>query len=126
MSAGNWFLTRKGAFEEKTIDLYSANRVTYTVRMGASSDDFIIDRVINWHHLDFYGNIAITVPDGLYEGQRLLINLVSIDTVSDDITVTPETALVTVDYDLTTAGDYCSLEWTNATGGWVYLAEETT
>ena len=126
MSAGNWFLTRKKGFDERTIDLSSADRVTYTVRVGTSADDFICDRVINWTHVDASGNVAIILPNGIYEGQRVLINYVAVDTAGDDIVVTPATALVTATYTLTVVGDYCSLEWSNAIGGWVYLAEQTT
>ena len=124
MSAGNWFLTRKGAFdyaEKDTSDL------AYTVRVGTPSDDFIIDRVLNVTIVDAAGSIAITVPDGTYEGQRVLINYAAEDAVClDEVVVTPTTALVTAAYTLGEVGDFCSLEWTNATGGWVYLAMQET
>ncbi len=128
MSAGNWFLTRKKGFDERTVALNSIGpgTVAYTVRVGTSTNDFICDRVIDWTHYDAYGNVAITLPDGTYEGQRVLISYVAADTAGDNIVITPATALVTATYTLTAVGDYCSLEWTNATGGWVYLAEQTT
>ena len=126
MSAGNWFETRRKTYQQYTISLSSADRVSYTVRVGGQADGFIHDRVVNWDHLDAYGNIAITLPDGIYEGQRVLINYASADTEADSIVVTPATALTTATYTLTDVGDYCSLEWTNATGGWEYLSEVTT
>ena len=128
MSAGNWFLTRKKGFDERTTNLdTTTDGVTYTIRVGASTDDFICDRVLNWTIVDALGSVTITVPDGLYEGQRVLINYAAEDAVcADEVIVTPTTALVTATYTLGELGDYCSLEWVNATGGWVYLAYAAT
>lgn len=126
MSAGNYFLTRKKSFDGSTLAMDSSDAVSYTIRLGSASDGFIYDRVLNWSVLDFYGNVAVTLPNGRYEGQRVLVNLVAADTPGDTVTVTPATALVTASYILSAVGDYCSLEWSNATGGWVYLAEQTT
>ena len=126
MSSGNWFETRRKTYGQYTLNISSTGNAAYTVRVGGQADGFIHDRVINWTHVDAIGNIAITLPDGIYEGQRVLINYVAADTAGDDIVITPATALTTATYTLTAVGDYCSLEWTNATGGWEYLSEVTT
>jgi len=126
MSAGNWFLTRKKAFDFSTLNRSTTAGVTYTVKVGSTANGFIYDRVIKLTHVDALGNVAITLPNGEYEGQRVLITYVAADTAGDSLVVTPATALVTATYTLTAVGDYCSLEWVNSTGGWVYLAEVTT
>jgi len=116
MSAFNWFTTRKKAFDLRTVAVSAA----YTARLGSVANNFIIDRVINVS--DPAANIAITIPNGTYEGQQLLVNLLS-DTNSKTTTVTTTTGS---DYALTTAGDYASIEWTNATTGWIASHELTT
>jgi len=131
MSGGNWFLTRKKAFDLRTISLTSgADTATvgptdaYTVKVGTPTNDFVVDRVINVT-LTAGNDLAITLPNGIFEGQRILINLV-LDGGTSTATVTPATANTTATYALTTLGDYCSLEWMNATEGWAYLSEVTT
>ena len=121
MSGGNWFLTRKKAFDLRTI---AVNAATYTVKVGTPANDFIVDRVINVTSTSGV-NMAITLPDGIFEGQRVLINFVS-EANAETITVTPATANTTASYAMTAEGDYCSLEWMNATEGWAYLSEVTT
>ena len=122
MSGGNWFLTRKKAFDLRTITVTTSSTVTtYTAKVGTPANDFIVDRVINV--TTTAGNdLALTLPNGIFEGQRILINLV-VDGGTSTVTVTPATANTTATYALTTAGDYCSLEWMNATEGWAYLSE---
>jgi len=126
MSAGNWFYTKREAFEDSTLERSTTAGVTYTVRVGTPANDYMCDRVIELTHVDALGNVAIELPDGIYEGQRILITYVAADTPGDNLVVTPTTALVTATYTLTAVGDYCSLVWTNATGGWAYLSEVTT
>lgn len=122
MSAGNWFATRKRAHDLRTKSITTSSTVTtYTARVGGSAYNFIEDRVINVTTTS--GNsLTITVPNGVYAGQRLLINFVT-EGSAETITVTTTTGS---DYSLTAAGDYVSLEWVNATSGWIYLSEVTT
>jgi hypothetical protein len=119
MSSGNWFLTRKRAFDLRTITITAS----YTAKVQGVGDDLVMDRVINV--TDPAADVALTLPNGLYEGQRILINFTS-DASGKTVTVTPATANTTASYSLTAAGDYCSLEWMNATEGWAYLSEVTT
>ena len=122
MSAGNWFLTRNKAFNQYTKEITTSSALTtYTARVGGTTYGFIEDRVIDVTTSS--GNdLEITVPNGAYAGQRLLINFVT-EGSNETVTVTTTTGS---DYSLTAAGDYCSLEWTNSTTGWVYLSEVTT
>ena len=116
MSSGNYFETRRKAFLQRTISILGSDRVTYTAKVGSTSDGFIVDRVINVTIVDANGSITITVPNGIYSGQRLLINYVAEDAVSADEVVV-ETATGT-DYDLGEVGDYCTLEWIDSGAGW--------
>lgn len=117
MSANNWYETRKRAAELRTV----AKSAAYTAKCDATA--FMagnVDRVINVS--DPAANIAITIPNGAYESQQILVNLLS-DTNSKTTTVTTTTG---TNYALTAAGDYASLEWTNATTGWIASHELTT
>lgn len=120
MSAGNQFEKRRKAFLERTIAISGSDRVSYTVRVGLASDDFICDRVVNVTIVDASGTITITVPDGIYLGQRLLINYVAEDAVcADEVAVEPDTAAHTAAYALGELGDYCTLEWVGSDIGWI-------
>ena len=124
MSGGNWFLTRKKAVDLRTIAMTtSAALTTYTVKVGTSSNDFIVDRVINIT-TGAGGDITITVPDGTFEGQRLLINFV-VDGGTSTVTVVASTGAAG-DSTMVDAGMYMSLEWVNSTLGWVVLSESVT
>lgn len=122
MSVGNYFETRRKAFKLRTKDITtSASLTTYTTKVGGPSDDFIEDRVIKITTTD--GNdITITVSNGLYEGQKVLIIF---QTEGNDETVTVTTTTGD-DYSMTAEDDYCFLEWANVTTGWVALKEVTT
>ena len=114
MSAGNYFLTRKKAFDLREVVI---NAATYTAKVGAPSDDFIEDRVI-------HVNVApctITIPNGRYEGQRILVNCVDTD-IAGTIDVQPDTPATDTDLAFTVLGNYGTLEWVNSTAGWVALA----
>lgn len=116
MSAGNLFVTRKKAFDlrKKVVD------TAYTVRVGGASNDFIMDRVIAI--TDPTDDFTITVPAGTYKGQELLITLVAHATSTKTATIDLATG---TDVDLGDLGDFTSLEWMNATAGWVPLASQT-
>lgn len=117
MSAGNLFTTRQSAFglRRKVVD------ADYTVRVGGDERNFETDRVIAI--VDPAAALTITVPDGEYEGQELLITYVSGTTYDATITVTTG-----ADYTFTVAGDYCSLEWVNSITdiGWISLSNKET
>jgi len=114
MSVTNYFETRRKAYDFRT----KAVTADYTTRAGGTSDDFVEDRVITVS--DAPENFTITVSDGVYEGQRLLITILSNDN-SITVTVTTDTG---DDCTLDTAGDYVSLEWVNDTAGWQEIHSE--
>lgn len=116
MSAGNLFETRRKAFKLRTVDVTA----DYTVKLGGTSDNYVYDRVLNVDS-SAEANIAITLGNGVYEGQRLLINF-TVEGSAETITVTAETGSGG-DSTMDTAGQYMSLEWVNSTTGWVVLAE---
>lgn len=116
MSSGNYQFERKRNYElrEKTID------TTYTVKTGRSSDNLIIDNPINI--ADPSADFTLTVSNGSYEGQTLLITFTS-DASDKTVTVTVTTG---TNYSLTAAGDFASLEWVNSTVGWAAHASQET
>lgn len=115
MSAGNWFETRRSAYELRS----KAVTAAYTVRLGGTAYNFIEDRVITITNPAAL--FTITVPDGIYEGQRLLVTYLS---NSSSVTVTVSTGTELRVFSLTTAGDYCSLEWINSIVGWKALSSQ--
>ena len=119
MSANNLFETRRKGFVIRTITL--TGEETYEVRVGRSADNFIIDRVVNIVTVLDGSNLALTIPDGLFPGQRLLIVW---DTLGHDETVT----ITSTGTSPTFTGEdaYASLEWVNSTKGWVSLAAAAT
>ncbi|KKN10845.1 hypothetical protein LCGC14_1032500 [marine sediment metagenome] len=120
MSKGNWFETRRGAYDLRTV----AVTANYTVRTGGSTYNFIEDRVLKVTTTSGT-NIAITLSDGTYSGQRILI-IFDTEGNNETVTVTPDTAVTTANYSLSQENDYCSLEWIDSTIGWVFLKELTT
>ncbi len=123
MSANNWLETRKRAFDIRTKTLTTASAtVTYTAKVNkAAFEAGNVERVIEV--VTTSGNdMALTVPNGAYSGQLLLISFL---TEGSDETVTVTTTTGS-DYSLTAVTDYCSLEWVNAVIGWVASHEVTT
>lgn len=124
MSAGNYFETRRKAFLKRTVGVTWPDGLTYTVKVGSSSDDFIIDRVVNATVVAHWGSMTINVPDGIYPGQRLLVNYTAIDddggqTVDVTCVTAPETVTHPLVYALGAPGDYVTLEWVDSDTGWV-------
>ena len=115
MSSVNLFHTREKAFGLKARSIHS----DYTVKVGGSAGSFYKDRVVKIEGAT--AAMTVTVPDGVYEGQQLLITFVS----GDDYAITITTATGS-DYSLTTAGDYASLEWANGTAGWIAQCSQET
>lgn len=123
MSSGNLFETRRKAHDLRTKDI----NATYTTRAGGSSDNFIEDRIITI--TEPAASFTLSIADGVYEGQELLITLLSNTSV---VTVTLQeesgstatnTALAGTVED---AGMYWMLMWVNSTTGWVSIKESTT
>jgi len=122
MSAGNYFETRRKAFKLRTKEITtSATLTTYTTRVGGPADDFVVDRVIKVTTTD--GNdITITVSNGLYEGQKILI-IFQAEGNNETVTITPTTGAAT---NLTATPGYSYLEWSNVTTGWVEIKASAT
>jgi len=115
MGSANRQATREDAFKLKTQDIHS----DYTVKVGGVAGNFYKDRVVRI--VNATAAMTVTVPDGVYKGQQLLISFVE----GDDFAITITTA-TGADYALTTPGDYASLEWVNDTSGWVaHCSQET-
>ena len=113
MSSFNWFSTENKAFDLRTKVL--TNEATYTIRVGSSSDNFVVDRVIEVVTTASGNNLVLTVPDGEYPGQCLLIVL---KTLGDNETVTVTTTSGD-DVAMSSAGDFVSMEWIDsAVSGW--------
>jgi hypothetical protein len=113
MSSANFFNTMDKAFDLRTKVL--TNKATYTVKVGSVSDNFVVDRVIEVVTTASGNNLVITVPNGEYPGQKLLIIL---KTLGDDETVTVTTTTGD-DCAMSAAGDFVSLEWIDDTvSGW--------
>jgi hypothetical protein len=114
MSVTNLFEARRKGFVLRSVTLTAA---TYTVKTGRPADGYIQDRVVNATATP----CVITVPDGVYEGQRLLIRC-------SDASITGEAAVETDtgdDTDLNADDEFISLEWVNATSGWQTLGINT-
>jgi len=111
MSIINLFETRRKGVTLRSVTLTAA---TYTVKVGRPADGYIQDRVVNAVNTP----CVITVPNGVYEGQRLLIRCsdASIVGIIDVNTTTGDNA------DLSANTNFVSLEWVNATSGWQVLA----
>lgn len=113
MSANNLFETRRKGFALRTVTVTE----DYTAKVGSSANNFIVDRVINVD-TSAEANIEVGIPNGLYEGQRILVNFA---VEGSDETVTVDATKGT-DWSLTLEGGYCSLEWMNSDVGWIALA----
>lgn len=124
MSAFNWFLTKKKAYDLRTKVLTtSATNVTYTARTGRVADNFVVDAVIQV--ITTSGNdMAITVKNGVYAGQTLLIECTTNGGTTDNITITTDTG----DNGTTITGvsGYSMLLWIDDTNGWVQMANSAT
>jgi len=108
-TGGNFFETERKAFKLREKDV----NTTYTVRVGGASDNFIVDRVVTI--TDPTANFTITMPNGKYRGQRLLVALAS-NTNNKTVSVDKGSGLP---YKLRSNGNYVSFEWVDAgTKGW--------
>lgn len=111
MSAGNFLNTRGKAFGLRTKEVLQEN---YTVRVGGIAYGFIVDRVVKVTTTTDGDDITITVPNGSYYGQRLLVILIDVGH-DETVSVTPDTG---DSVDLGDDGDFVSLEYVDSTTGW--------
>lgn len=123
MSAGNWFMTEKRAFELRKKELTtSATVTTYTAKTGRPADNFMVDRVITVDTTSESG-MTITLPNGTYYGQKCLVIL---EVLGGSATVDVSTTTGDDATQMTAAGGYSELQWQGATLGWVELNNEAT
>lgn len=123
MSAFNWFTTRNKALNKSIKQLTTASgNVTYTARVGSSSDNFIVDRVIRVTTASTY-DMDITVPDGVAYGQRLLV-IFEVEGGTDTVDVTTTTGDDATQ--MTAAGGYWEGEWHGPTLGWATINGSAT
>jgi hypothetical protein len=124
MSAHNWFLTKKKAFVEsgtKALTTASGD-ITYTAKTGRVADSFKFDRVIRVTTTATF-DMTITVPDGVFYGQRLLV-IFEVEASNETVDVTTTTGDNATQ--MTAAGGYSLLEWHGSTLGWAEVANSAT
>ena len=120
MSAFNWFDTERKAFDLRTKNLTTkSGNTTYTARTGRAADNFVIDRVIRVTTTSTY-SMVITVPNGVYYGQQLLV-LFEVEGGTE--TVTTSVAKGENITSLEAAGSWSILIWLGSTLGWDEMAK---
>lgn len=122
MSAANFFNTERQAYDLRTVN-WTADEAAYTAKTGRVADNFVIDRVIRVTTTSSGNDKTITVPDGTYYGQELLVIL---EVLGDDETLDVSTTTGDDATQMTGAGGYSVLQWQGDTLGWVELAQEAT
>ena len=112
MSFSNYQFMRKQDYElhAKTFT------ATGTVRTGTATYNGLFDNPVIVS--DPAADVTLTIPDGEYVGQELVIVFESNDN-SKTLTVTATTG---TDYSSTTAGQWTKICWTGATSGWLKIA----
>ena len=111
MSVTNLFETRRRAYQLRTVTVLSG---TYTAKVGTTANDHIYDRVIKGT-----APCIINIPNGTYEGQRILVTAINDDLVG---TVAVNTTIGDDDAWLADVDEFISLEWVNSTSGWQTVA----
>lgn len=100
----------------------ASGAITYTAKTGRAADDFVIDRVIRVTTAATY-SLTITVPNGVYYGQRLDVLF---EVEGSEETITTTTSQGDNGTSLTAAGGYNRFEWFGATIGWVLTDSSAT
>jgi hypothetical protein len=100
----------------------SSGVITYTAKTGRDSDDFIIDKVIRVTTGSTY-SLTITVPDGVYYGQTLLV-LLEVEGGTETVDVNTTTGDNATQ--MTAAGGYWYGMWHGSTIGWCTIAGSAT
>ena len=123
MSAGNFFETKRKAFDLRTVNLTTSSTVTtYTAKVGGASDNFVVDRFIRVTTTS--GNsMTITLPDGKYYGQQFTV-LFEVEANAETVDVSTTTGDDATQ--MTAAGGYSKLEWHGSTIGWAQIANSAT
>ena len=99
----------------------SSGVITYTAKTGRAADDFVIDRVIRVTTGSAY-SLTISVPDGVYYGQKLLIIFEVEGNAETIVTSVTSGENITT---LSAAGSWSELVWLGSTAGWDQFATGT-
>lgn len=122
-SAGNWFETKRKAYNLRTVNLTTSSSVTtYTAKTGRATDSFITDIFIRVTTTSG-NNMTITLPDGSHYGQRFTV-LFEVEGSAETVDVTSSTGDNATT--MTGAGGYSILEWHGSTIGWAEIANSAT
>lgn len=111
MSASNFFLTLKKAFLQRTKTI--TNLAAYTAKVGSVANNFVCDRVISIVTTADGNDLVLTVPAGVYAGQRLML-IFTTKGDNETVTVTITGSTVT----LNAAAEWVELIWVSASIGW--------
>jgi hypothetical protein len=116
MGAENFLAREDFGKDQRVKQLTTASgNVTYTAKVGKDSDNFIHDRVIRVTSTS--GNsMTITVPDGYYYGQEILVIF---EAEANDETVDVSTTTGDDATQMTAAGGYWNGQWHGSTLGWI-------
>lgn len=123
MSAHNWFETQRKAHDLRTKQFTTASgKITYTAKTGRPADNFVVDRFIRVTTTSTF-SLTITVPDGVYYGQKLDV-LFEVEGGTETIAVNTTTG--DNGTTLTAAGGYNRFEWHGSTIGWCLVSSSAT
>jgi hypothetical protein len=100
----------------------ASGTITYTAKTGRAADDFVIDRVIRVTTTSTY-SLTITVPDGVYYGQKLTVLF---EVEGSNETVATNTSTGDNGTTLTAAAGYNHFEWHGSTLGWCLVDSSAT
>lgn len=118
-SPTNLELTKKKAASFTTVNLTTGSgNITYTARTGRPDDGFIFDKFIRVTPTDGY-SMTITVPDGTYHGQELIVLFEAEASGSTDENVDVTTTTGDDATQMVAAGGYWIGRWMGGTIGWV-------
>lgn len=101
----------------------ASGKITYTAKTGRPADDFVIDRVIRVTSTEGY-DLTITLPNGVYYGQRCDVLFETRAASGDTVDVSPSTG--DSGTQLTGAGGYNRYEWFGSTIGWTLTDSSAT
>ena len=123
MAAEN-FLARDDYGQSQRVKQFTTSdgNITYTAKTGRATDGFVIDRVIRVTTASTY-DLTITLPDGVYYGQRLDV-LFEVEGGTDTVDVSTTTG--DSGTQLTAAGGYNRFEWMGSTIGWILTDSSAT
>lgn len=110
MSVTNLFETRRKGFILRNV---TVSGIAYDAKVGRPEDGYIYDRVID---VDL-SPATVAIPNGVYEGQRILIRYSDADTTG----AATINAVKGDDVSLNELDEFVSLEWVNDTAGWQIL-----